>query len=1075
MVRILKPSLAVAAGPSRTARLVVRGLVLACLVACTDNPTGPFTAPVNAVVVTPAAATIVVGDTLRLAVRLMDAHGDSLSGRTVAWSSTAPAKATVTPAGLVTGLDTGSARIVALSEEKSDTAVVTVSLEPAPQLIVSNPLAPPQTGTSASARIARAGLQGPGDSVTYVSLPAGTIAHGATVVVRSPAADFTLSAAMTAGGIDPVLIPAHVNDPIDVDATDSAGQSVHYSMVVARSRPPVVVRTEPPTKKVDVPLNAAIVVVFSEPMDPSSVTPQGIQLRVNGQPTGASVELAADGLRAVVRAGLAPQTAYALVITTAVRDVSGQPLQRQQQTDFITGADYTGTSSFTISPATATIPVGSLIPLTAALRDQNGNVIGNTLTGHHVVWLVDTSGAVSVTATGLVRALLPGQARVYAIDDSAGNGFNTASALITVVNGTGLDVGGVWDWTESIFVPADNVTCSDTGSYAFTQVGTSFTGTSQQVGKCGTLDNTHTDPVTSGAASGTTFSFDVGDCVYAATVSDPAPTRLSGTVVCGNETGTWLAHRAGPVGSVMVSPAVPPVLVPGNTVRLTAALWDTAGNRVFFRVIPWSSDHPETATVSDSGLVTAVAPGTATISAAVDGKNGAVVVSVKMPASIRVTTTTTGVDLDGDGYTVNVSDGQTQGVAINSVVTFGSLGVGSYSVTLTGVADNCAVAPPNPTVASTVLAETTSVAFTITCAAAGSLRVTTTSIGTDVPPAYGVQVDAGPLLTVGANGQLTISSLGARSHSVGLYEPVNCTVAGGNPRTVDITAGDTALVAFQVSCVAIGRVAFYEQAVGLVSMNADGSDRVTLPVAGYQAAWSPDGNRIAFMPLASDCGGAPPSTVVCVMNADGSGVVGLPITTTLFPGGLSWSPDGSKIAFEGAGGLYTVNVDGSGTAEVTSGILASSPAWSPDGSRIAFTCVVDAGNSDICVVNADGTGLVRLTSDPGDDHHPSWKPDGSKIAFATGRYGYDNDGNPTIAVMNPDGSGVTPIGVGDAPAWSPDGGRIAFALVPINSCDPDYGCSGAVFAVRRVDGSGLTVPGGGHYFGASVDAPAWKP
>src|SRR5690349_22071248 len=280
-----------------------------------------------------------------------------------------------------------------------------------------------------------------------------------------------------------------------------------------------------------------------------------------------------------------------------------------------------------------------------------------------------------------------------------------------------------------------------------------------------------------------------------------------------------------------------------------------------------------------------------------------------------------------------------------------------------------------------------------------------------------------------------MSPLGARSHSGELEEPVNCVVAGGNPRTVNVTAGASAVVAFQVSCAAIGRVAFNNLGRGFISMSADGSGVLTFPVAGDQAAWSPNGARIAFTPLGIDCGGAPASTVVCVMNADGTGVTGLPITTTISQAGLSWSPDGSKIAFVGSGGLYAVNVNGGGTVQLTTGVSASFPAWSPDGSKIAFTCVVDTGNSDICSVNADGTGLVRLTSDLADDHHPSWRPDGAKIAFATTRFGFDGSGNPTIAMMNADGSGVTAIAFGDAPAWSPDGGRIALTFVPINSCD----------------------------------------
>jgi len=197
--------------------------------------------------------------------------------------------------------------------------------------------------------------------------------------------------------------------------------------------------------------------------------------------------------------------------------------------------------------------------------------------------------------------------------------------------------------------------------------------------------------------------------------------------------------------------------------------------------------------------------------------------------------------------------------------------------------------------------------------------------------------------------------------------------------------------------------------------------------------------------------------------------MGLPISTTVSPYGLSWSPDGTRIAFVGAGGLYAVNVDGSGDVQLTTGVGVSFPAWSPDGSKIAFSCTVQAGNSDICVVNADGTGLLQLTTDPADDHRPAWKPDGSKIAFATSRYGLDGNGNAVIAVMNPDGSGVTSIANGDAPAWSPDGGRIS--TLSYNNCDPDFGCD-LWLMVMRADGSARRFVGTAVY---ANDTPAWKP
>ena len=100
------------------------------------------------------------------------------------------------------------------------------------------------------------------------------------------------------------------------------------------------------------------------------------------------------------------------------------------------------------------------------------------------------------------------------------------------------------------------------------------------------------------------------------------------------------------------------------------------------------------------------------------------------------------------------------------------------------------------------------------------------------------------------------------------------------------------------------------------------------------------------------------------------------------------------------------------------------PAWSPDGRKLAFVSRRD-GNSEIYVMNADGSGQENLTQHPASDSHPSWSRDGRKLAFVSRR-----DGNSEIYVMNADGSGlrnVTRTPSDDlGPAWSPDGRAIAF-------------------------------------------------
>jgi WD40 repeat protein len=87
---------------------------------------GPVT-PVVSVDVTPASASVLVGGTVQLTATAQDAEGEPLSGRTFTWATDAPAVATVSAAGLVTGMGEGAATITATSEGKSGSASVTVT------------------------------------------------------------------------------------------------------------------------------------------------------------------------------------------------------------------------------------------------------------------------------------------------------------------------------------------------------------------------------------------------------------------------------------------------------------------------------------------------------------------------------------------------------------------------------------------------------------------------------------------------------------------------------------------------------------------------------------------------------------------------------------------------------------------------------------------------------------------------------------------------------------------------------------------------------------------------------------
>ena len=111
----------------------------------------------------------------------------------------------------------------------------------------------------------------------------------------------------------------------------------------------------------------------------------------------------------------------------------------------------------------------------------------------------------------------------------------------------------------------------------------------------------------------------------------------------------------------------------------------------------------------------------------------------------------------------------------------------------------------------------------------------------------------------------------------------------------------------------------------------------------------------------------------------------------IFTCGLSWSPDGRRIAFESVRGgsvsIWVMNRDGGGAVQLTRDLSNNwHPTWSPDGRRIAFASD-RTGNYDIWVMDAQGDHAVPLTADPASDFRPSWSPDGKKIVFTSLRTG----------------------------------------------------------------------------------------
>ncbi|HVH67112.1 MAG TPA: Ig-like domain-containing protein, partial [Gemmatimonadales bacterium] len=335
-------------------------------------------------------------------------------------------------------------------------------------------------------------------------------------------------------------------------------------------------------------------------------------------------------------------------------------------------------ASVQVAPASANVMVGQTAQFVATPKDS----AGNPLTGRVGTWSSSATTIATVDANGLVKAVSPGTATITATSEG-----KSGTATVTVVNvpvasvqvaptAANISVGQTVQLTATPKDSAGNPLTGRVGTWSSSapavaavdvngvvkgvSPGTAtITATSE--GKSGTATVTvATVPVASVSISPTAMTGFVGQTgQFTATPKDSAGNALTGRVVTWSSsapgvatvdsTGLVRAIATGtatitvtsegksatatvtvanvPVASVSVSPASVSLQV-GATGQLSAVTKDSTGATLTGRLVTWASSNTSVATVSPSGVVTAKAAGTATITATSEGKSGTTAITV---------------------------------------------------------------------------------------------------------------------------------------------------------------------------------------------------------------------------------------------------------------------------------------------------------------------------------------------------------------------------------------------------------------------------------------------------------------
>ena len=644
-----------------------------------DGPTSPPPPPPpdsvpTTLELTPSAVQLAsIGATVQLTATVRDQNGNAMGGQAVSWTSTNLAVASVSSGGLVTALGNGSATVsAAVGSNNSVSANASVTVEQAPASISVDPASLTLTAIGATGQLTATVADSNGNTVSDASVT-WTTSHGDVATVS------------TSG-----LVTAVSNGDATITATHG---SLSVTATVTVQQVPDSFTLEPTSLAVTVGGTGTLTLAGSDAN--GNEISAGDLPDVNWSSDNTAVATVSGNKESATVTGVSEGDA---TVTASAGNVSAGTSVT---------ANAAPPTSINVNPTSLSLTaIGASGELTATVTDSNGDTIPDA----SVTWSTSDESVATVSSSGMVTAVSNGTATITARHESleasasvtveqapASVSVDPASLSLEAIDATGqltaivLDTNGeaisgagaTWSTSDSdvatvstsglvtavsngnATIKATHGSLSATATVTVQQVLDSFTleptSLTVTVGDTGTLTLTGKD-----SNSNDIQAADLPDVAWSS--SDDATAKVSGdkesatvtgvsegdatvTASAGDvSAGTSVTVNAAPPTSINVNPTSLSLEAIGATGQLTATVTDSSGDTIPDASVTWTTNNDSVATVSTSGLVTAVSNGNTTIKATHGSLSATATVTVQQvldsftlePTSLTVTVGDTG-------------------------------------------------------------------------------------------------------------------------------------------------------------------------------------------------------------------------------------------------------------------------------------------------------------------------------------------------------------------------------------------------------------------------------------------------